>query len=168
MSDSSYNVEGIQICMRKKGYLCHPEIDDDQLWRTGKNSNQFRRKTDIWSSLYDYWQSILGGKSFDKKLFGHDLIDITYSFLWKQNRFYYITVEIGHTPVQHGHTSVQHGHTLVQVCWTDVCPSWTPWCPSFYLSWILCKKEFIFCRDISHHKPSLHSLIFGNFFFLKI
>ena len=27
--DYSYNVERMQVCMRKKGYLCHPELEDD-------------------------------------------------------------------------------------------------------------------------------------------
>ena len=27
--DYSYNVERMQVCMRKKGYLCYPELEDD-------------------------------------------------------------------------------------------------------------------------------------------
>ena len=27
--DYSYNVERMQVCMRKKGYLCYPELEDN-------------------------------------------------------------------------------------------------------------------------------------------
>ena len=34
--DYSYNVERMQVCMRKKGYLCHPELEDDLTSLSGK------------------------------------------------------------------------------------------------------------------------------------
>ena len=38
--DYSFNVERMQICMRKKGYLCHPEINDDLLSLDGKQLDE--------------------------------------------------------------------------------------------------------------------------------
>ena len=32
--DYSYNVERMQVCMRKKGYLCYPELEDIPEWET--------------------------------------------------------------------------------------------------------------------------------------
>ena len=34
--DYSYNVERMQVCMRKKGYLCHPELEDNLTSLSGK------------------------------------------------------------------------------------------------------------------------------------